>query len=81
MFLKNDKRGVAPELANKLERILSILNEIESPDELDAFPQLRRHSLAGNKKGFISIKASKNMRVTFRMEKENVCDVDLEDYH
>ena len=37
--------------------------------------------LKGNRKGQWAVRVSKNWRITFRFERGEVCDIDLEDYH
>ena len=81
LFEKNKKKGVSPELTEKLQRVLSLLDVIKTPQDLDGILGLHCHRLVGNKKGFYSILISKNKRIIFRMHKEDVYDVDFTDYH
>ncbi len=81
LFDLDEERGLPPEYLGKIKRILSVLNEIKSPHDLSGIPGLRCHPLKGDKKGFFSIKISKNIRVIFRMDGQDVYDVNLEDYH
>ena len=44
-------------------------------------PGYRLHQLRGDRAGEWSIHVSANWRIVFRFDGENVCDVDLTDYH
>ncbi len=78
---KDKQQGVPHEHVGKLKRVLTVLDNIKALDDLDGIPGLKCHPLKGNKKGFHSIFISRNRRVTFRIHKENVYDVNFEDYH
>ncbi len=72
--------GVPPELAKKLRRILWLLDMASGPQQLN-LPGYRLHRLKGRLAGFWSASVSRNWRVVFRFEGEDVVDVDLVDYH
>ena len=44
-------------------------------------PGLRLHQLKGNRAGYWSVTVSRNWRIIYRFESEDVYDVDLIDYH
>ncbi len=46
-----------------------------------AVPGYRLHPLKGDRKGVWSVTATDNRRITFRVERDDAYDVDLEDYH
>ena len=48
-----DRRGVAPEMADKIERILARLDIAKAPGQMD-LPGLRLHPLKGQMRGFWS---------------------------
>jgi proteic killer suppression protein len=62
----------------KLERMLSSLNVMVSPDELALY---RCHALHGDRAGTYALHVSPNWRLTFRWDAQGPYDVDLEDYH
>jgi len=66
--------------ANKLHDILQILDFATVPEQMN-LPGLNFHSLAGNLKGFYSVKVSANWRVIFTFEGEDAILVDYIDYH
>ncbi|WP_310452861.1 type II toxin-antitoxin system RelE/ParE family toxin [Sulfuritalea sp.] len=79
-FRKNDSRGVQAQHASRVGRILSLLDEASSPEQLN-IPGLFLHPLKGERKGEWAMTVSGNWRVTFCFDGEDVIAVNLEDYH
>ena len=73
--------GVPSELAPRLRRILTALDEAQRPGDLATRPGYRLHPLKGNMAGMWSISVSGNWRVVFRFERNEAVDVNLVDYH
>lgn len=67
-------------LISRLENILAVLDAAVRPGDFD-LPGHRLHPLKGNLKDHRSISVSGNWHLTFRMERGDVFDVDLADYH
>jgi toxin HigB-1 len=44
-------------------------------------PGYRFHALKGDRKGTFAVDASGNWRITFRWDREDAVDLNLEDYH
>jgi len=80
LFKGRGKSRLPPDLAVKIGLALDILDVANGPEVLDQ-PGYRLHMLSGKLAGFWSIRISGNWRIIFRFEGENVCDVDLIDYH
>jgi len=80
LFETGERRGVAPELANRLRRQLDVLNRARTTADMN-LPGYRLHRLKGNRAGTWSVTVSGNWRVTFTFEGEDAFDVDFEDYH
>jgi toxin HigB-1 len=80
LFETGDRRGVAPNLANRLRRQLDVLNRARTIADLN-LPGYRLHQLKGSRSGTWSVTANGNWRITFRFEGEDAFEVDLEDYH
>ena len=76
----SDKRGINNEIADRLIVILDALNTIENAEEMDIVG-LYFHGLKGQRKGEYSVRVSGNWRITWRMDSNNVVDLNLEDYH
>ncbi len=79
-FNTGSKRGIKPEHAMKLERILDKLAASKSPHDMN-LPGYRLHELSGGKTGTWAVSVSGNWRVTFRFKGENAVKVDYKDYH
>lgn len=67
-------------MANRIKRCLNYLNAATQPADLN-LSGLRLHRLKGSRQGYWSIRVTGNWRITFRMEKGDVYDVNLVDYH
>ncbi len=80
LFFKGTKKGVRPDMADRLRRRLDVLDAANSPEAL-GLPGFRLHPLSGDMRGRYSIRVTGNLRITFRFENGDVFDVDLEDYH
>ncbi len=80
LFQQGDVRGVSPDLLEKLENILFMLNRARRSDDMN-LPGFRLHRLKGDLTGFWSVTVRANWRVIFRFEEGDVYDVDLIDYH
>jgi proteic killer suppression protein len=76
-------RGVPAQSANKLRNMLAFMEAMEQPEEL-MMPVLKwkAHPLSGDRKGDWALHVTANWRLTFRVNaNEELCDLDLEDYH
>jgi len=79
----DDAGGLQPAVADKLRRILSFLQDMQREDELRSIPSWKAHLLAGGRKGTWSLFVTRNWRLTFRIDREEIeiIDLDYEDYH
>jgi proteic killer suppression protein len=79
----DDAAGLQPAVIPKLRRMISFLQDMESPDELRAIPVWKAHQLTGDRKGVWSLVVTRNWRLTFRVDAERIeiMDLDYEDYH
>jgi proteic killer suppression protein len=75
-----DRSGINP---NHAERIKLILYDLEAADSIEYIrrPGYRLHALKGRLVGYYAIDVSGNWRITFQMNSDKVCDIDLIDYH
>jgi addiction module HigA family antidote len=80
LYERGEKGHIGANMRDRIERILFVLDQAETLDELD-IPGYRLHSLTGDRKGTWSIRVTGNWRVTFLFADGDVFDVDLEDYH
>jgi proteic killer suppression protein len=77
---EGERKGVPPELADKVARILARLDVAKTPEQMD-LPGLKLHPLKGELRGLWSVWVSGNWRIIFRFEGTDVARVDLVDYH
>ena len=83
LYDEDDTKGVPPESADKLRKILAYLDDMEHPAELRALTAWRAHTLSGDRKGTWSLSVTRNRRLTFWIDtaEGQICDLNLEDYH
>ena len=79
-FLNDVQKGIMPEHAAKLERILDRLDASLSVKDMD-LPGFGLHKLSGKEKKIWSVRVSGNWRVTFFFEEGDAYVVDYLDYH
>jgi toxin HigB-1 len=77
----DDSRELRGDLLPRVRRVLTAL--IAAPDmkAVRGSPGWRIHQLTGDRAGTWSISVSGNWRLTFEIRQEEICDLDLEDYH
>ena len=80
LYERGDRSGIGANMRGRVERILFVLDQVETLEDVD-LPGYRLHPLTGGRKGTWSIRVTGNWRITFIFEDGNVFDVDLEDYH
>jgi len=83
-FIENDDTsGLQPAVLAKIRRMVSFLQDMEKEDELRTVPSWKAHQLTGNRKGKWRLFVTKNWRITFRIDLEEIeiIDLDYEDYH
>ena len=61
--------------------MLTALEEAETVAELETIPGWRLHPLKGDRRGVWSLTVKGNYRLTFKVERSLVSEIDLEDYH
>ena len=74
-----DRSGIRPDLLETVERILTVLDNADTPQALD-IPRYRLHQLKGELKGFWSVTVRANWRIIFRFEGVDAFDIELIDY-
>ena len=80
LFESGISSGVKQKHLKRLRQILALLETAEILDDMD-LPGLKFHALKGKRKGTWSVHVSGNWRVTFKLKKGDVFDVNYEDYH
>ena len=79
-FAKSDRSGIDARQADRIRRILDRMDAAVAPGDMD-LPGYRFHSLKGDRKGAYAVSVSGKWRITFRFERGDAVDVNLEDYH
>jgi proteic killer suppression protein len=80
LFEDDDVRRVSADQLDRLRLILSALDQAVAVRDMDQ-PTFRLHPLKGDRKGVWAVTVRANWRVTFRFERGDAYDVDLEDDH
>ncbi len=70
-------------MAAKIGRMVSFLQDMTREDELRTVAAWKAHLLSGDRKGVWSLFVSRNWRLTFRIDRDEIeiIDLDYEDYH
>jgi proteic killer suppression protein len=79
-FTTGSKRGIMPEHAQKIERVLDRLDASISPSDMN-LPGYKLHELKGQDAGTWSVTINANWRITFEFEGKDAVLVDYKDYH
>jgi proteic killer suppression protein len=80
LFETGQTAGVNPQHADRLRKILALLETSESIEDMN-LPGLHLHYLKGKRKGILAVKVTGNWRATFKIENGDILDVTYEDYH
>jgi len=79
-FYTGSKKGIRPEHASKLERILDRLNAAGDVRDMN-YPGSLLHRLSGDKKGQYAVRVSGNRRMFFEFINGDAYIVDYDDSH
>ncbi|HEY4773741.1 MAG TPA: type II toxin-antitoxin system RelE/ParE family toxin [Xanthobacteraceae bacterium] len=81
LYQSGDRAGVSPKLLVRITDILAIIEAVPQVTRIETFPGLRLHRLRGDRAGWWSVSVSGNWRMIFRVDGDEVVDLDLVDYH
>ncbi len=81
LYEENSSKGLIADTVDKFRKMLTFLDAMENPEELRVLPLWKAHILTGDRKGTWSLHVTRNRRLTFRIEDDEIVDVNLEDYH
>jgi len=79
-FITGSKKGILPNHADKIARILDRLDASIAPADMN-LPGYRLHELKGQEADTWSVTVNANWRVTFQFEGQDAVVVDYRDYH
>jgi toxin HigB-1 len=76
-------KGVPPEIADKLRKLLLAMETAKDVGLLSRFPGWKLHPLKGDLSGYWSLTVTGNWRLIFRYDQETntASDINLIDYH
>ncbi len=77
----DDDRDLGSNIARRVRNVLTVLLAARTMNGVVGPPGWRIHQLSGDRLGYWSISVSGNWRITFRLEDDDILDLDLEDYH
>ena len=79
----DDASGIQPAFVTKVRRIVSVLQDMDREEELRTVPSWKAHMRTGDRRGTWSLFVTKNWRMTFRIDQQEIeiIDLDYEDYH
>ena len=75
----DDASGLQPAVVVKVQRIVSFLQDMEQEDELRTVQSWKAHMLTGDRKGTWSLSVTRNWRMTFRIDRQEIEIIDLDD--
>ena len=83
LYAEDIAKGIPPDTADKLRKMFAFLDNMQDAKELQSLPAWKAHILTGDRKGMWSLSVTRNRRLTFRIDSADneICDVNLEDYH
>jgi len=81
LFEQDDAKGLPPDAVDKLRKMLAFLEAMGNESELRDIPVWKAHRLTGDRRGTWSLHVTRNWRLTFRIDGNEVVDVNFEDYH
>ena len=81
LYETGSRRGIRADLAAKVEDILHAIEQARRIEQVGLFPGWKLHPLKGVRLGEWSVWVSGNYRIIFRVDGEDVTDLNFEDYH
>jgi toxin HigB-1 len=81
LYEEDSSKGLGADTVDKLRKMLGFLDAMHDPEELRSLPTWKADTLTGNRRGTWSLHVTRNWRMPFRVEGDEIVDVNLEDYH
>jgi proteic killer suppression protein len=81
-FETGNAKGLDGNLVHRLARMLALLADASTFDDLLLPPNYGLHPLTGDRAGVWAMTVTRNWRLTFvRVDDMTISEIDLEDYH
>ena len=81
LYETGDRRGIRADFVAKVEIIIHAIDQARHVEQVAKLPGWKLHPLKGSRRGEWSVWVTGNFRLTFRVDGDDVKDIDLEDYH
>ena len=81
LYEDNSSKALSADSVDKLRKMLAFLDAMQDPEQLRALPTWKAHLLTGDRKGTWSLHVTRNRRLTFRIDDDEIVEINLEDYH
>lgn len=81
LYVDDRTQGLPADAVKKLRQMLAFLENLTTPEELRSLAVWKPHQLTGDRKGTWALHVTKNWRLTFRIEQDEITEVNYEDYH
>ena len=83
LYDDDNPKGLSPEAAEKIRKMLAFLQDMESADELRTIPVWKAHQTRRGRKVAWSLHVTRNWRLTFVVDlaESEILEVNYEDYH
>ena len=80
LYEDNSSKGLSADTVDKLRKMLAFLDAMQDPEQLRALPTWKAHILTGDRKRTWSLHVTRNRRLTFRIDDDEIVEINLEDY-
>ena len=81
LYQRDQTKGLPTDAIDKLRKMLAFLQDMETADEVRTIPGWKAHRLRGDRAGTWALSVTGNWRLTFRVEDNELVEVNYEDYH
>ncbi len=76
LYAEGSGKGLPPDALPKLRAMFAVLDQMRDVEELKVWPLWRVHVLTGSRKGVWSLHVTRNWRLTFGVQNNELLDVD-----
>ncbi len=82
-IVKDDSSGLPAQYVGEIRNIIGFLQDMGSEEDVRSIPTWKAHKLSGSRKAIWSLFVSRNWRITFAVNNDEIeiIDLDFEDYH
>jgi toxin HigB-1 len=81
LYHDGQSKGLPADAVDKMRKMLAFLQDMGSVEELRSLPAWKAHRLGGDRKGTWALHVTRNWRLTFRIDRDELFEVNYEDYH